>query len=215
MRCGDKVSVPLSIGFRHEVARGSVSAGIRPYSMIVRPGRERTPDSDPVARLLSLATELVSARISFCVIGGLALHVRAPSHVPSDLDIVIAPGTVSALRARRGLQRVMRTYRDPYVPPIITASAREIARGREMRLQTVFGQLDVVGESLPGPYQQMARRLMSNREWVRLGGHSIPVCSAGDLVVIKLGTGRMRDAAHVRALRGAAAGKPGPGTPST
>jgi len=182
--------------------------------MVVRPSRDRTPDSDPVARLLSLAAELVTARISFCAIGGLALHVRAPSHVPSDLDIVIAPGMVSALRARRGLQCVMRAYRDPYVPPILTASAREIARGREMRLQTVFGQLDVVGESLPEPYQQMAGRLMSNREWVRLGGHSIPVCSAGDLVLIKLGTGRMRDAAHVRALHGAAAGKPDLGTPS-
>jgi hypothetical protein len=174
----------------------------------------QTPDPDPVVRLLSLATELVGARIAFCVIGGLALHVRAQDHVPSDLDIVIAPGMLSALRARRGLQHVMRAYRDPFAAPIITASVREIARGREMRLQTIFGHLDVVGESLPEPYQQMAHRLMSNREWVRLGSHRIPVCSADDLVLIKLGTGRMRDAAHVRVLRGAAAGKPDPGTPN-
>jgi len=163
-----------------------------------------TPDPDPVVRLLSLATELVGARITFCVIGGLALHVRLPSHVPSDLDIVVAPGMVSALRARRGLQRVMHTYRDPGAPPIIKPSVREIARGGELRLQTIFGQLDVVGGSLPGPYQRMAHRLMSNYEWVRVGDHRIPVCSAADLVLIKLGTGRKRDVAHVRALRGAA-----------
>ena len=180
----------------------------------MRPSGETRPDPDPVVRLLSLATELVGARIAFCVIGGLALHVRTRSHVPSDLDIVVAPGLVSALRARRGLQGVMRAYRDPAAPPIITASVREIARGREMRLQTTFGQLDVVGSSLPEPYQQMAHRLMSNREWVCVGNHRIPVCSAADLVLIKLGTGRMRDAAHVRALRAAAAGRADPGTPN-
>jgi hypothetical protein len=174
-----------------------------------------TPDADPAVRLASLATELVGARIAFCVIGGLALHVRTRSHVPSDLDIVLAPGMASALRARRGLQRVMRAYRDPYAAPIITASVREIARGRELRLQTIFGQLDVVGDSLPEPYRHMARRLMSNREWVRVGDHRIPVCSAADLVSIKLGTGRTRDAAHVRAMRDAAAGKRDPGTPNS
>jgi hypothetical protein len=141
--------------------------------------------------------------------------VRAQSHVPSDLDIVVAPGMLSAFRARRGLERVMRAYRDPFAAPFIAASARELARGRELRLQTVFGQLDVVGSSLPEPYQQMAGRLMSNREWVPFGNRRIPVCSAADLISIKLGTGRIQDAAHVRALRGAATGKRDPSTPNT
>jgi hypothetical protein len=180
----------------------------------VRPSGETTPDPDPVIRLSSLAAELTGARITFCVIGGLALHVRTRSYVPSDLDIVLAPGMASALRARRGLERVMHAYRDPYAAPIITASVREIARGRELRLQTIFGQLDVVGASLPEPYRQMARRLMANREWVRVGNQHIPVCSAADLVSIKRGTGRPRDAVHVRALHDAAAGKPDPGTPN-
>jgi hypothetical protein len=179
----------------------------------VRPVRETVPGPDPAARLLCLATELVHARFAFCVIGGLALHVRMRSHVPSDLDIVVAPGMVSALRARRGLERVMLAYRDPAASPIITASAREIARGRELRLQTIFGQLDVVGSSLPQPYRQIARRLMINCEWVRVGNHRIPVCSAADLVLVKLATGRKRDAVHVRALLETEGGKYDPDTP--
>lgn len=163
-------------------------------------------------RLVCLATELVRARIVFCVIGGLALHVRTQSHVPSDLDIVIAPGMVSAFRAHRGLQHVMCAYRDPGATPLITASVREMARGRELRLRTVFGQLDVVGSSLPEPHRQLAHRLMSNREWVSIDGHRIPICSAADLVLIKLGTGRIQDAAHVRALYHPVARKRDPGT---
>jgi hypothetical protein len=123
-----------------------------------------------------------------------------PEHTPSDLDIVLKPGTSSGWRARRGLQRLMLAHREPYVAPFVPVSARQLGAGCELRLMTMFGQLDVVGDSLPEPYASMSARIFANREWAEIAHLSIPTCSLDDLIAIKHRTGREKDAFHVREL---------------
>lgn len=175
------------------------------------------PDAEQdgtVAELARLAALLMGYGVEFCVIGGLAVHRWLPEHAPSDLDIVLQPGSRSGRRARRGLQRLMLAHRDPYVAPIIPVSARQIGRGREVRLQTAFGRLDVVGDSLPEPYAAMSARIVGNCDWVSVADLSIPLCSLTDLITIKEKTGREKDAGHALDLR-AVALRPGPGSPRT
>lgn len=164
----------------------------------------RTAAMPSLVDLITVASTLVDGRMRFCLIGGMALHVWLPDHRPADVDIVIAPGLLNGVRARRALQRLMRVHGDPYVSPLIAGSGRQLGQGRELRLHTTRGRLDVVGDSLPAGWADRAGALVAASQWMTVRGRQLPVCSRWDLLSIKLATGRERDREHAEALRAGA-----------
>jgi len=162
-----------------------------------RPSHARV--SDWPADLVHMAASLTKRQVPYCVIGGVALSCWIPSHIPRDLDIVLAPTRAAGRRARIALQDILQITQSSSEQWIVLINeASELAHGRELTLTTPMGSLDLVGDSLPPTCNRAC--LVRRRQWWTIGGIRVPVCRRQDLLLIKESTGRVRDVRHAELL---------------
>lgn len=159
--------------------------------------KSESRSSGETLRLEPLIAALDASRARYAVIGGVALSFYLEGHTPADLDVVFAPGRWSGRRAHAALSELIRRCsagETEFVPP-----PGALGRGREVRLHTGAGVVDVVGTSLPIGVSRRGVVRRAARQSVE--GVCLPLCSLNDLLRIKSGTQREGDLAHVEALR--------------
>lgn len=150
----------------------------------------------PVHRLAMLLTLL---RVPYAAIGGVAMAAYVPERRPVDLDVVIAEGPAASVRAARAIHLTLDLLGviDPHQ---VQPSARQIESGLEGAIRTRFGDLHVIGGSLPQGCNRTA--IIEGRQWAVFGLTPIAIASPFDLLAIKTKTQRDQDELDARSLRG-------------
>jgi len=151
---------------------------------------------------------LVTHRVDFVVVGGIAVVLHGSARVTKDLDIVYAPEArnlealgkaLGELEARLvGIEEEV-----PFVP-----DARTLARTSVLTLETAAGRLDLLREPSGAPgYAELRERA----EEYDLGPFRVRVATISHLVAMKRAAGRPQDLvdaveleeiARIRAERG-------------
>jgi len=140
---------------------------------------------------------LVSHRVDFVVIGGLAARLRGSPTVTNDLDISYRRGRENLDRLAAALRELDAHLRDaPRSLPFIV-DAKTIAAGDHFTLETRAGNLDLIGSPAGTAGYDELERLA---EKMSIEGMDIPVASLEDLITMKRAVGRPKDRVEVEIL---------------
>ena len=151
------------------------------------------PDFDPRA----IIERLVSARVDFVVIGGIAVVISGYVRMTRDLDIVFA-GDAPNLRALSAvLTDIDSGLRGIEEELPFSADAQTLAGIQLLTLETSLGWLDI-HRLVPGmtDYEGVKRRA----RMVDLDGVQVAVASVDDLLEMKRASGRPQDHLDIEAL---------------
>lgn len=151
------------------------------------------PPFDPLAALRALR----SAGVDFVVIGGVAARLHGSPSLTRDIDICYARDRGNIERLAGVLTALHATLRgvDEEVPFVLDAGT--LLAGANFTFVTDVGDLDIL--ALPAGvagYDELA----PSAELVELGDISVLVATLGDLIRMKLATGRAKDRAEVEIL---------------
>ncbi len=140
---------------------------------------------------------LVAHGVDFVVIGGIAAVLHGSAQATFDLDVCFA-GDIGNLES---LGAVLLEH-GAHLPGVETdvgfvPDAGTLRRIEILTLVTDAGQLDILARPAGSPGYETLRR---NADRFRLDGFSVLVASIGDLIAMKLATGRPKDLAAVAEL---------------
>ena len=151
-----------------------------------------------LADLAGLIRVLDEYRVSFVVIRGVAVAAHGYLRATEDLDLVPDPDRENLDRLGNALVSVdARLAADPG-RELGPAERQALYRGRNLRLTTRLGDVDVV-QRLPGVpgYGDLA----AEAEHSSLGGVELAVCSREHLIAMKAARGSAQDRADLERLR--------------
>ena len=149
---------------------------------------------------LPLLGALVTQRVEFVVVGGLAGNLHGSARVTYDLDVAYARDTQNLERLATMLSLVHATLRDAPAGLPFLLDARTLAAGSNFTFATDFGPFDVLGDAAGAPqYSELA----AEAEHLDLAGLDVAVASLDHLIRMKEAAGRPQDkldASEYRAL---------------
>lgn len=149
-------------------------------------------------RFDELLHRLIAAKVSFVLIGGLAVNAWGVVRGTKDLDVVVDPDPDNLNRLAL---LAAKTGGHVHTGEALLSSSFSIAaaliEGERVEIETNLGPLDVV-QGLPGVPSYKALR--ERAKDVEILGVVIPVCSLDDLLAMKRAAGRTRDLADLEDL---------------
>jgi predicted nucleotidyltransferase len=141
---------------------------------------------------------LVRHRVSFVVIGGIAVQGHGYIRATYDLDIIVESTTLNLTRLSEALVELGAELRTPGT--LRLADPHELRRAPLIPAMTRFGPLDVVHiEHVAGPPRSFGA-LRDAALVVNLDGVEIPLAGLSDLIRMKRAAGRDQDLADIEAL---------------
>jgi hypothetical protein len=141
-----------------------------------------------------LLETLVSHRVDFVIVGGVALVLQGSSRTTADLDVCYARDAANLARLAEALA--------PYDPMLRGAPANlpfrldaaSLQSGLNFTLQTSLGDIDLLGELTGiGDYRAVAAAANA----LELYGHGVKVLSLDGLERAKRASGRLKDLADL------------------
>jgi predicted nucleotidyltransferase len=152
-------------------------------------------------RTLELLQALLSARVEFVVIGGVAAIAHGSSYFTKDLDVVAPLSVENCGRILSALTPFEPRFYQAHGKPRVDKSAELLAEFKNLYLSTTLGTIDLLGSLPPvGDYQRVLERAASQE----LYGAPCLVMSLDDLIAVKQHVGRPKDRAveiELRAIR--------------
>lgn len=145
-----------------------------------------------------LLLALTHARISFIVIGGVAVGVHGFTRATKDLDIVPDPATDNLERLARLLLELKAQHVgvgdfSPEEFPYDPTDPEHLAEGANFRLETSHGPMDIMqwvaGVDADLAYNELAPHAVA----VQFRGNQVRVCSLDHLRAMKRAAGRPQD----------------------
>jgi hypothetical protein len=148
-------------------------------------------------RSLELLAALLTERVEFVVVGGVAAIAHGSSQFTQDIDVV-APLTVdNCVRILKALSPFEPRFYQAHGKPRVDYPAEQLAEFKNLYLSTTLGIIDLLGSLPPvGDYQRAVTR--------ELFGATCLVVSNDDLIAVKQHVGRPKDKAvevELRAIR--------------
>ena len=148
-----------------------------------------------------LLARLVTARVEFVLVGGVAANLHGSSFVTRDLDVV-APLTVENCgRILEALGDLEPRFYQAHGKPRVTRTPQELAELRNLYFDTTQGRIDLLGSLPPvGDFE----RVLAQSLWVEVGSSRVRLVSLDDLIAVKAYVGRPKDRAvelELRAIR--------------
>jgi hypothetical protein len=140
--------------------------------------------------LLDIAGLLVKEKIPFALIGGIAVGLRGEPRFTADVDLVIGADIDQALSFLGGLEDSRFEPLFPDAPDVVRSAFLLPLRHKETGIKVDLA-LGLTG---------LERQLLDRAEGLRLGGLSIPVATAEDLILLKVIAERPRDIEDVRRI---------------
>jgi hypothetical protein len=140
--------------------------------------------------IAGLFSVLARHRVSYVLIGSLALAVHGHVRATRDVDIVPSADPDNLAHLADALAESDGRLIGGDLLPEIGLDARSLRDGGNFPVETRYGRLDVMQDE-PGipPYQD----LVSRSEVVTVGEHEIHVCSRDDLIAMKRAADREID----------------------
>jgi hypothetical protein len=148
----------------------------------------------PVHRLAIYFTLL---RVPYAAIGGVAMAAYVQGRLPDDLDIVVGGGPAAATKAARAFRLTLMSF-GLLDPRQIEPSPDQIQAGLEGIAQSRYGNLHIIGNSLPSGSERSL--VVRNRHWCLFGGIPVAVAAPEELLRIKTNTGRAGDKVDATSL---------------
>ncbi len=137
----------------------------------------------PNSTLADLDDWLRDEYVPYAVIGGIATTVRGEPRFTADVDVVVGIDLDRALRLIDSIER------SPF-RPLFTDVAEVVQRAFILPLRHVATGIRVdMAIGLTG----FERQLIARATEAQLGGRSVPVATAEDLILLKVLAGRPRD----------------------
>ena len=149
--------------------------------------------------LFPLLDRLLSARVQFVVIGGIAVVVHGATRTTEDVDIVPDPALANLLTLGNLMAEMGAHLASDTAAGWASEHHDALAAGRSLSLSTGLGELDIV-QRLPGlpPYSELRSSAV---EVTLASGHVLPVASLAHLRAMKRAAGRPQDLADLDRLR--------------
>ncbi|MBM4343144.1 MAG: hypothetical protein FJ100_07170 [Deltaproteobacteria bacterium] len=149
-----------------------------------------------------LLRALDEAGVQFVVVGGVAAHVHGSQIYTADLDVLIPFSPDNTARVIAALAPLAAHFQRTNPPRPLPTDPMELAQFRNAYLDTSLGRLDLLGAMPPvGDFAAVAARAQTHR----LFGRPALVVALPDLIAVKEGTGRPKDALVAAELRAVAA----------
>lgn len=153
---------------------------------------------------LDLFRMLEEAGVRYLVVGGIAVNLHGINRLTHDIDLMLA---LDADNLRRFVS-VARKYSFKPVVPVKVEDLADAAKVRDWinnKHMVAFGlrpqnkedpTVDILVKQSISFDAAYARRIMSD-----VAGLKVPVAAIADIIAMKTGTGREKDAADIRALK--------------
>jgi predicted nucleotidyltransferase len=159
--------------------------------------KDSRPAQWPTLNAHEMLRQLVSARVDFVVIGGIAMVLHGSARNTRDLDIAFGPGKTNLQRLGEVLMSLDARLRDVERPLPFVPDARTLKNVQLLTLATSEGWLDV-HQSVAGAEDYSALRKRASR--MEVGGFTVLVASHDDLIRMKRLAGRNVDHGDLREL---------------
>ena len=141
---------------------------------------------------------LVSHRVNFVVIGGIAVQGHGYIRATYDLDVIVEPTTLNLTRLSAALAELEAEPRTP--GGLRLADPHELLNAPLIPILTRFGPLDVVHvRHVAGPPRSYDA-LRDAALVVDLDGIDVPLAGLSDLIRMKRAAAREQDLADIEAL---------------
>jgi hypothetical protein len=145
--------------------------------------------------LARLRSDLLSLRIQWALVGGVAVSIQSEPRTTLDLDIAVAVGKDEEAE-RIAFALKSRGYREQAV-----LEQREVARLATVRLLAPGGEGSAVGVDLLFASSGVESEIIAAAEVLEvLPGLYIPTAARGHLIALKVLAGRDKDRADARTL---------------
>ena len=149
---------------------------------------------------LGVLRTLISYKVDFVLIGGLAARLHGSPSVTNDLDVCHDDSAENLKRVARALKEMEATLRlpDPDEHVDLPIDDRLLRATQDLTLSTEFGAFDLLARPAGTEgYEDLARSAVS----LKLGqGLSVRVASIDDLIRMKRASGRPKDLIEVEIL---------------
>lgn len=148
------------------------------------------PGNTQLSRLEQAAAVLLKHGVRFIVIGGQAEYLFGSPRVTYDVDLCYERTTANLERLARALVELKPSLRGAPRDLPLVLDARALALGENYTLDTIIGQLDLLGYVEPiGDYSAIAKK---SRKY-SIGTMELDVIDLDDLIRIKEHIGRSKD----------------------
>ena len=150
----------------------------------------KEPDFEKI--LASLEAE----GVRYILVGGLAMVAHGSAYLTADVDISHALDRENVEALARAIGPLGPRLRDLPAGVSLPVDARLLRSGTNFTLETEAGELDLLGDTGAGSFQELWDRSVL----VHFRGHAVRVASVADLIRMKKVAGRLKDQLHVMEL---------------
>jgi predicted nucleotidyltransferase len=141
---------------------------------------------------------LVTERVEFVIVGGVALIAHGFTRLTEDLDVCYERSSDNLDRLARALAPLHPTLRGAPRGLPFALDARTLKAGLNFTLESDAGDIDLLGELAGvGMYQQVVIDAVA----LEIYGHQVRIISLEKLELAKRAAGRAKDLADLEAIR--------------